>query len=65
MQLQRFENPQAFYECVESFLLAHEDINGLPLGLASTLIEDPHHYGDEDPYLAAVIDQDAVIVVAV
>lgn len=61
MQLQRFDNPQAFYDRVEPFLLAHEAENNLPLGLVGALIEDLHRYGDDPPYMA-LVEEDGQIV---
>jgi hypothetical protein len=64
MQLHRFEDPQAFYDRVEPFLLAHEAENNLPLGLVGALIEDLHRYGDDPPYMALVEEDGQVVHVA-
>lgn len=62
MQLTRFENADAFYQRVESFLLAHEAEHSLILGLCSTLIGQPGYY--PNPYLALVEDRGTVVAVA-
>jgi hypothetical protein len=62
MQLAHFDDPAAFYERVRDFLLAHEAANCLPLGLCSALIQDKHWYGEDDPYLCAVIDDDGAVI---
>lgn len=64
MQLQRFTDPQAFYDRVAPFLMTHEAENNLPLGLVAALMQDIQRYGDDPPYLALVEDDGQVVHMA-
>jgi len=59
MQLTRFENPEAYYQRVEPFLLAHEAEHSLIFGLCSTLVKQPGYY--QNPYLALVEEEGAIL----
>ncbi|HET8909568.1 MAG TPA: GNAT family N-acetyltransferase [Ktedonobacterales bacterium] len=63
MQLRRFTDIDEFAACVELYLFAHEATHCLMLGLLSTLPRVPQS-GDEIPYMAVVVEQANVVVVA-
>jgi uncharacterized protein len=63
MKLQRFTNVAAFRDRAIPFLLEYEAEDNLILGLSSALLEDPHRYGPDDPYLATVEKDDSVVAV--
>lgn len=64
MKLRRYTTPQAFYEAAEGFLLQHEAVNNLIIGLTKVLFEDMYRYGDEPPYFGTVENDDGVMVAA-
>ncbi|MCI0712952.1 MAG: GNAT family N-acetyltransferase, partial [Chloroflexi bacterium] len=64
MKLRRYTTPQAFYEAAEDFLLQHEAVNNLIIGLTQVLFDDIQRYGDEPPYFGAVENDDGVMVAA-
>ena len=64
MRVERHQDVHAFFERVEPFLLRNEAAHNLLIGFRLPLERDPHAYGDADPYLAAVLDGDALVAVA-
>ncbi|MBA2661972.1 MAG: GNAT family N-acetyltransferase [Bradymonadaceae bacterium] len=52
MKFSTFDTPEAFAQRVRPYLLRHEAINNLILGLTATLIDDAHHY--RDVFLATI-----------
>lgn len=62
MRLVRYDDPEAYYQRVEPFLVAHEAAHCLQLGICNMLRRQP--VGDAPPYLAAV-ERDAGGVAAV
>jgi hypothetical protein len=65
MRIERFDDPKAFYERVESFLAAREPEHNLLLGLRTSLEENPRVWGDDDPLLLACTEGSAVVGAAV
>lgn len=63
MKLVRYGDVEAFYERVETFLLAREAEQNLLLGISATLRRQPGYYSAE-PYLAVVEQDGAVALVA-
>ena len=63
MDLQCYQDPQAFYAAAEAFLVANEAENNLLLGIAVDLIRSTL-YDDIDPYLATVHDGERVVAAA-
>src|SRR5215472_17633179 len=63
MKLSRYEDPRAFYDTAEAFLLAHEAEHCVMVGLRLTLIEQPDYFG-EMPYFAIVEDSDEIVAAA-
>jgi predicted GNAT family acetyltransferase len=64
MKLKRYTTPQTFYEAAKDFLLTHEALNNLIIGLTQVLFDDLHRYGEEPPYFAAVENDEGNIVAA-
>ncbi|HKB48423.1 MAG TPA: hypothetical protein VKC57_12045, partial [Ktedonobacterales bacterium] len=65
MNLQRFDDIQAFAARAEPFLLAHEAAHCLLLGILSTLQAQKNPWGADAPYLALVEDAGKVVIAAV
>jgi uncharacterized protein len=65
VQIERFVDPARFFARVSDFLARHEGEHNLMLGFRSSLERDPHSYGAEDPYLAALTDGQDVVAAAV
>lgn len=63
MQVVRFEDVRAFAERAQPYLMAHEAIHCLPLGLAASLVRD-HDPDAVLPYMALVEDADRILCVA-
>lgn len=63
MHVEQFTLPHAWYRRVGDYLLRFEAENNLMLGLASTLMNDPSAYNEY--YIAAVVNEDAVVGAAV
>lgn len=63
MELRRFEDAEAFARVAEPFLAAREAEHNLPLGILTTLRRQPAAY-KTPPYLATVMEGDAVLAVA-
>ncbi|HEY9848305.1 MAG TPA: GNAT family N-acetyltransferase [Leptolyngbyaceae cyanobacterium] len=62
MKLQRFDEPNQFYQKVKDYLLKYEAHHCLPLGIIDTLINHPERYNCQ-PYLASVeVEGNAVAV---
>jgi predicted GNAT family acetyltransferase len=62
MKLHRFQDPHQFFHQAKDYLLYHEALNNLLLGLCDTLIHNPERFAQK-PYLATVeIDRDIVAV---
>src|SRR5918911_5250734 len=61
MELTRCSDADAFLARAGDFLVAREAEHNLILGLAGRLRENPHTYGDADPYFA-VLEEDAHVV---
>ena len=53
MKLYRFEDASQFYDRVKDYLVNHEALNNVMLGLCNALIHNPERF-DEKPYLANV-----------
>jgi predicted GNAT family acetyltransferase len=53
-----------FFARVGEFLGRDEALHSLILGFREPLARNPRYYGDEDPYLAAVLDGHEVVTVA-
>ena len=64
MRIERFDDPVPFFARVGDFLGRAEALHSLILGFRGPLERNPHYYGNEDPYLAAVLDGDEVVTVA-
>ncbi len=64
MRVERYQDVAGFFDRVEPFLLRNEAAHNLLIGFRAPLERDSHAYGDEDPYLALVLDDDAVVAVA-
>ncbi|WP_017315040.1 GNAT family N-acetyltransferase [Mastigocladopsis repens] len=63
MKLHRFEDTTQFYQRVKNYLLNHEALHNMLLGLCNALIHNPERF-DQKPYLATVeVDGDIVAVV--
>jgi hypothetical protein len=60
--LRRFDEPEVFYPCVESFLLEREAEHNLLLGLSAGLMKN--EFREYPPYLACVEQDGAVQAVA-
>lgn len=58
-------NASELIELSGAFLEMHESENNLPLGLAYALAADPLRHGSEPPLLLSVLEQSAVVGVAV
>jgi hypothetical protein len=63
MQVKVYEQPDAFYERVEAFLLKREADHCVPIGLCSVMMTTPDVY--PDPYLAAVEDGETIVAALV
>ncbi|HEU5349740.1 MAG TPA: GNAT family N-acetyltransferase [Ktedonobacterales bacterium] len=63
MQLQRFDDIEAFAARAEPYLVAHEATHCLMLGLLSTLPSSPMP-GDKTPYMTLVEQDNAIVLVA-
>lgn len=63
MKLVRYGDVGAFYERVETFLLAREAEHNLLLGISATLQRQPGYFS-MNPYLATVEEDGQVVVVA-
>ncbi|MBW4634531.1 MAG: GNAT family N-acetyltransferase [Iphinoe sp. HA4291-MV1] len=63
MKLHRFEDASQFYERVKDYLLSHEALHSLLLGICNTLIRHPQRY-DCQSYLATVEMDGNIIAVA-
>jgi predicted GNAT family acetyltransferase len=64
IRVQQFDHAAAFFERAAGFLALREAEHNLPLGLALRLLDDPHAFGAEDPYLAVAEAGDEVVAVA-
>ena len=64
MELQHFDDIQAYAVRAEPFLLANEAAHCLPLGILTTLQAQQNPWGADAPYLALVEDADKVVLVA-
>ena len=64
VRIERHHDVSTFYERVEPFLVRREAEHNLQLGFRSSLERDPHIWGPEDPFLAALVDGDDVVAVA-
>jgi len=64
VQIERFDDPATFFARVGDFLARHEAEHNLMLGFRGTLERDPHAYGKDDPYFAAVVDGAGMVVAA-
>jgi predicted GNAT family acetyltransferase len=65
IRVRKFDDATAFLDRAAGFLALREAEHNLPLGLATRLIEDPHAYGTDDPYLAVAEAGDEVVAVAI
>lgn len=65
MQLEQYNDINAFNQLAIPFMLQHEAANSLPLGLCGTLQINPYTYGAEFPYLALVRQDLQVLAVAI
>ena len=65
MRIERFDDPVPFFDRVGEFLGRDEALHSLLLGFRGPLGRNLHYYGDEDPYLAVLLDGDDVVTVAV
>ena len=63
MELRRYQDAAAFRRDAEPFLVRHEAEHNLLLGLSAALVEG-FSWGDQPPYLATVVDGDAVVAAA-
>lgn len=63
MHAKRFSQAEGFAAAAGDFLLRHEALNNLPLGIMSTLHTNPGHY--REPYFAAVLDRHDVVAAAI
>lgn len=63
MELTRFTTPSDFLARAESFLMAHEALHTVPLGVARSLVQKPDLY-EVPSYFAVVEDAGAVQVAA-
>jgi hypothetical protein len=64
MRIERHHDVRGFFERVEPFLLRREAEHNLMLGFRASLEHDPHAFGPDDPYLAAVVDGRGEVVAA-
>jgi uncharacterized protein len=64
MEIERFDDPARFFARVGDFLGRHEAEHNLMLGFRGPLERDPHYFGDEDPFLAAVVEGNEVVAAA-
>jgi hypothetical protein len=64
MRIERHHDVRGFFERVEPFLLRREAEHNLMLGFRASLEHDPHAFGPDDPYLAAVVDERGEVVAA-
>ncbi len=64
MELTRHETAEGLLSVAGEFLAQREAEHNLPLGVLSTLRDRPHSY-PLPPYLAAVVDADRVVLVAI
>jgi len=64
MRIERHHDVRGFFERVEPFLLRREAEHNLMLGFRASLEHDPHAFGPDDPYLAAVVDDRGEVVAA-
>lgn len=64
IRIRQFDHAAAFLDRAAGFLALREAEHNLPLSLAARLVEDPHPYGGEDPYLAVAEAGDEVVAVA-
>jgi uncharacterized protein len=66
VEVQRFDDGQAFLDDVGPFLADREAENNLMFGIAATIVVDPDRYGRRgSPYLAAVRRDGEVVAAAV
>src|SRR5688572_19035744 len=65
MKLEKYEDPSAFRDATESFLLPHEAENNLIFGLTHEVIRNRNRYGKEMPQLYGVVEEESVRAVAV
>src|SRR5919197_1626443 len=61
MQVRRCRDADEFLDRAGEFLAAREAEHNLILGLSGRLRDDPHTYGDEQPYFAVVEDGGQVV----
>lgn len=64
MQIDRYTDPSLFLSDIEPYLLLHEAENNLMFGLTNELIDNRQRYGDEEPILLAVTEDDSVVAAA-
>lgn len=64
MRIECHHDVRGFFERVEPFLLRREAEHNLMLGFRASLEHDPHAFGPDDPYLAAVVDERGEVVAA-
>lgn len=64
MEVERYDDPRAFYERVGPFLEQSEAAHTFHLGLRERLERDPHTFGPADPVLVAAFDHGEVIGIA-
>ncbi len=64
MEIDRYTDPSLFLSDVEPYLLRHEAENNLMFGLTNELIDNRQRYGDEEPILLAVTDDNTVVAAA-
>lgn len=60
MRLERYDDPAAFRQATELFLLPHEAENNLLFGLTSEIVRNPNRYGQEFPHLYTVAEGDSI-----
>jgi predicted GNAT family acetyltransferase len=54
MKLTNYSSAQDFLAITREALEAQEVVNSLMLGIVENLLQDPHYYGEGDPYLTVV-----------
>lgn len=64
MQIDRYADPSLFLSDIGPYLLPHEAENNLIFGLTNELIYNRQRYGDDEPILLAVTDDDSVVAAA-
>lgn len=65
MRVEIFDEIFDFYDKVLPFLLEREAENNLLLGILDAIRDDPHRWGDENPVLTSVLEDDQIKLIAI